>query len=95
MIAVDTKVLAKAIGLEKWPEEFYNDHQRMAARCVTDFVGPDETRRSEHRSAGDALYNATVWITVAYDAGLAAGMELERKRWHQKLAKLFGIPIER
>lgn len=91
MIAVDTKALAGVLGLEKWPEEFHNDHQRMAARCITDFVRLDSSSVSAYAS----IANATHWIDMAYDAGLNAGIALERRRWQEKLAELFDIPVAR
>lgn len=90
MISVDTKVLAKVIGLKDWPEELSGDRQRMAARCVTDFV-----RTEEIPDADVSLSNATHWIDRAYDAGQAAGIALERKRWQEKIAKMFDVPVGR
>ncbi len=84
MIAVSEEKLAKALGFIEWAEPLHNDHQRMAARVITD--------SHDQKHADVALGNATVWIKMAYDSGQAAGIALERGRWHRKLSNLFGIP---
>lgn len=85
MIAVSEKKLAEALGFPEWSEPFHNDHQRMAARAITD--------SHKSQSADVALSNATHWIDRAYNAGQADGVALERGRWHRKIAEMFDCPI--
>lgn len=87
MIAVNLVELALALGADDWTELLLNDHQRMAARVITDFRGS--------KTPDVAIKNATAWIGRAYDSGQSAGIALERRRWQKKLATLFDIPIER
>lgn len=87
MINVDFDKLAKARGVDTWDEPLHNDDQRMAMRVVTDFLRAP--------SNDIAKNDATSWIKHAYDAGFNSGVVQERRMWHQKLAKMFGIPVER
>ncbi len=87
MIAVDEKKLAKALGFDEWTEPLHNDHQRMAARVITD--------SHDQRAADIALSNATSWIKAAYDSGQAAGIALERRAWHAKIGFMFDVPVVR
>lgn len=102
-INVDTDFLAKCLGLEKWPNWSYpgakpgepaylvNSHQRMAARVITDALRPDEFGRV---CADIAINKATKWIDTAYDNGLRAGIDLERRRWERKIAEMFGMKMK-
>ncbi len=93
MITVDTQVLARVIGLAEWPaDQPLSERQQMAARVITDFVGHDHLKQP---APDVAIRNAVSWINRAYDAGQAAGIALERKAWHAKLAALFDIPVAR
>jgi hypothetical protein len=87
VISVNNKALAAVLGLKSWPEDFHNDHQRMAARVITDFVGG--------KTPDVAISNATHWIDAAYTAGQAAGIALERRAWQEKIAKMFDVPVPR
>lgn len=84
MISVDIAKLASAFGTAEWLEPLSNVHQRMAARVVTDF------HATTH--ADIAIKNATAWISRAYDAGQAAGIAMERRKWQVKLGAMFDIP---
>lgn len=86
-IAVDEKLLAKAFGLEEWPENLPLDtwQRRMAARAITDSMphSPD--------NPADRLSNAQSWINHAYQEGIGLGKRIERASWQTKIRTLFGL----
>lgn len=89
-IAVDEKALAKAFGLEEWPEcmplHTFTWQRRMAARAITDSaLGPHST------TPADRLSNAQSWINHAYQEGVDFGKRIERASWQAKIRTLFGL----
>lgn len=93
-INVDTDLLAKCLGLRRWPNnpDPLGDPQdwrrRMAARVITDALRPDDFREVKPEVA---MSNAQYWIDRAYNEGFRRGIETERKRWEQKIKQIFGL----
>lgn len=90
--AVDVPFLEKCLGLEAGSVQPYmlqNWQQCFAARVITDAHRPYPP--GDRMLPEIALPGAEHWISRAYDAGLQAGIEMERRGWERKITELFGI----
>lgn len=61
--------------------------QKTTVRVVTD--------AAQCRNVKAAIDSASHWLEKAYQEGVAAGLESERRAWELKLCGLFGIRRDR
>jgi hypothetical protein len=93
---VDVEFLEKSLGLQPGSVQSHmlqNWQQCYAARAITDAHRPHPI--GERMLPEIALPNAVSWIDGAYDNGLRAGIEMERRVWERKIRSLFGMPEPR
>ena len=83
MINVDEKKLAAVLGFPNEAVVLTNDHERRAARAITD--------SQACQSGKEALSNAAHWMEKAYQEGFQAGKLEERQEWTAKILRVFGL----
>jgi hypothetical protein len=83
MINTDEKKLATILGFPNETLVLQNDHERRAARVITDSAAC--------QSGKEALFNAASWTADAYREGFEAGKLAERGEWKARIARVFGL----